>query len=51
MNDGDYYASDSLVTEVRRTAAAEDGPEGEGRYAVKDDKIDPRNCLAAVQIT
>mmetsp|Transcript_6664 Transcript_6664/g.18692 ORF Transcript_6664/g.18692 Transcript_6664/m.18692 type:complete len:658 (-) Transcript_6664:23-1996(-) len=42
VNDGDYYASDSLVAEARRRLRKTD-PSKKDVTTVKDDKIDPRN--------
>jgi hypothetical protein len=42
VNDGDYYASDSLVAEARRRLRKTD-PKSKEVTTVKDDKIDPRN--------
>ena len=42
VNDGDYYASDSLVAEARRRLRKTD-PKAKEVTTVKDDKVDPRN--------
>jgi hypothetical protein len=42
VNDGDYYASDSLVAEARRRLRKTD-PSKKEATTVKDDKVDPRN--------
>ena len=42
VNDGDYYASDSLVAEARRRLRKTD-PSKKEVTTVKDDKMDPRN--------